>query len=204
MLLVLQPGPSLEKSKLEFDSIGISKDVLSQLGSIKSPWSSTETNGSKKFKSKPYHLAAIELQKLSEEKREATLKELAKPRSGYQEQVFVLCRMLYVAKDGGSMRRAGLGLPTVIGSVDYRKLKNDPIKIVDGIPFLVVNGYLLGGRPETAEKYLSYCISNCKWTDFRYAMGMAGEYERAAQKLIDEWPTELDDFAKKLILSQVE
>lgn len=191
-------------TKPAFASTELSKDILSKLGSIQSPLADSSQKGQKEFKSEPYLLAAIEMQNLSSEKREAILKELSKPRAGYQEQVIVLCRMLYVANEGTVMRRAGLGGPSVLGGVDYKKLKCDPIEMVDGVPFLVVSGYILGGRPESAGEYLEYCIANCQWTDYRYGKRMGGDYKAAATKLIRNWPKELGEHDKKFILSQVQ
>ena len=40
--------------------------------------------------------------------------------------------------------------------------------MVDGVPFLIATGYVLGGRAETASSYLEYCLEKCAWSDFRF------------------------------------
>ena len=88
-----------------------------------------------------------------------------------------------------SLVRAPLiGVPTFIsGTEDDWPLW--PIEVVDGVPFMVVQGYTIGGLPESDESYLHYCEVNCDWTDVKYSVKTVQQKQNALAKFTssDKW-----------------
>jgi hypothetical protein len=81
----------------------------------------------------------------------------------------------------------------------------EPIELVDGIPFLVSQGYILAGHAEHPLQYLSYCIQECDWSSFRFAPKSVGEKQRALQKLLSspKWKRPLDDRNRAFFAAQI-
>jgi hypothetical protein len=76
---------------------------------------------------------------------------------------------------------------------------------MDGVPFMIVGGYQLGGVPEAGEWYLDYCLAECDWNGFRYAPKTAAEKAKALDKLIrsPKWKRPLDDDGRDFLAKQV-
>lgn len=121
------------------------------------------------YKVDPYIQVASDLQALGKESAVKKMRDYAQAIE-HDKKIIILCRMLFSAKPNSEFRRPRIGAPAFIGKTDYSDWPLEPIEIVDGVPFLIVTGYMLGGMPEPAEMYLDYCLQNCEWNTFRYEM----------------------------------
>lgn len=119
---------------------------------------------------------------LDPEKREELLKKWAPT---YDGQVILLCRMLFQAKPDSDFRRPLLGQPMFIGGTRINDWPLEPIALVDNVPFLVTKGYILGGLPESAEKYLEYCLKECDWSTQNYGGCTPKKLAFALSKIAD-------------------
>jgi hypothetical protein len=155
------------------------------------------------FKADAYISAAIALQIEGKEKTAAILKEAIEKQ---QHGVIVLCRMLFRAAGAGQFRRPSLGGPFFLGTTDFKQWPLEPIEIVDGVPFFLVNCYFLAGWPESEESYLEYCLGSCDWSTEKYKIRTAQEKQKALEKLIGSphWTKALTESAKKSLASQIE
>lgn len=131
-------------------------DKIKELGGI---FSSSD------FNSQAYMEFADAVLQLKPDRRVELLQKWA---STSNDQVILLCRMLFQAKAGGKFRRPRLGEPFFLGTSDKRAWPLEPIALVDNVPFLVVKGYILGGLAEPADSYLAYCLESCDWTTQNY------------------------------------
>jgi hypothetical protein len=135
------------------------------------------------YKVDPYIRAAVGIQELDRKAAIDRLVTIARDPT-CNDRVVPLCRMLFVKRAGGEFRGARLGCPEQLGyTTDESPWPLEPIEIVDGVPFLITNGYNLGGEPESGESYLRYCLANCDWTTARFAPKSLSEKTRAAHKL---------------------
>jgi hypothetical protein len=152
----------------------------------------------------PYIQAAAMLQASGKDKASATLLKLARDRE-VDHQVIVLCRMLFVRKAKGGFRRPLIGAAHFLGDTDYVDWPLEPIELVDGVPFLITEGYSLKGRAERAESYLKYCIENCTWNSSRFQPKTEQQKRKALDKLLasPKWKAPLDDGEKAFLSSQV-
>jgi hypothetical protein len=175
------------------------------------------------YKADPYLDAAIKLQAMGKEKAIAALTDLAaaEMRSGGTRTI-LLCRMLFKAKEHPKATIAALtpdfrpplhGLPAFASDItakdrqaECRDWPREPIDLVDGVPFLVVKGYLISGFPEPSSKYLDYCVRDCEWSDGVFKPKTAEEKRKALVKLVasHRWKRPLSDEAKKVLTSQIE
>ena len=78
-------------------------------------------------------------------------------------------------------------------------------ELVDGVPFLVVQGYSLGGKAESASDYLSYCVSECAWRQEEFKPRTALEKQKALDKLLTspKWKAGLSEDEKQFLSSQI-
>ena len=132
-----------------------------------------------------------------------------------QRKIGVLCRMLFTPRQGSDFDGPFLGDPTFLGSSKsiafspmdpiFKKWPLEPIELVDGIPFLVVAGYIYQGHcdPRGAEQYVLYWSTNCDWSGTRFTAKTKEQKEAALRKLIasPKWEEPLraweQDFLKK-------
>src|SRR5262245_19501059 len=120
------------------------------------------------YKVAPFIRAAVALQALGKDKACELLRAHSKDRQReLYSGVFVLSRMLFVKKADGKFRRPLIGGAAFVGGTDYEDWPLEPIEIVDGVPFIITRGYMLGGSPESAESYVLYCMEHCDWNEFR-------------------------------------
>jgi hypothetical protein len=139
----------------------------------------------------PYLRAAVSLQKLDRPTTMGLLHEMAQDGpSPSRLSVIILCRMLFRRRAGSAhaFRAPAIGAPTFVsGTEDDWPLW--PIELFDGVPFMVVSGYTLGGLPESDESYLRYCEASCDWTDVRYAVKTDQEKRHALTSFLasDRW-----------------
>ena len=139
----------------------------------------------------PYIAAAAQLQALGKEEALRQLgdfalrhgQDLAAHNSVWRgEPLYVLCRMLFVPREGIAFRAPYLGANNA-GQTKFNAL--EPIELVDGIPFLTSQGTYIGsGFPESPESYLLFCITHCRWSDYHYAPRSAAEKRAALHKII--------------------
>jgi hypothetical protein len=149
----------------------------------------------------PYLQAAMSLQAQGKDTALQRLKAVARrDQSGHG--AIVLCRMLFTPKAGSDFRRPMIGLPARLGATDWPL---EPIAIVDGVPFMITRGYLVGGLPEPGILYVQYCETNCDWSSFRYTVKTQAEKEAALAKLISapEWKTPLNKYEKEFLAAQI-
>jgi hypothetical protein len=132
------------------------------------------------FRVSHYLELAVALQALVPQERANRLQDMARARS---YEVFPLCRMLFEAKDGDVFRRPMLGGAEFITGT-YADWPLEPITLSDGIPFLVVRGYMIAGLPESPGQYLAYCLAHCQWTQRKYIAATSAEIGQALERLM--------------------
>ncbi len=78
-----------------------------------------------------------------------------------------------------------------------------PIELIDGTPFLIVAGYILGGYPESDESYLRYAEANCDWSGARYGLITDQQKRFALAKLLasNKWKTATDTSERQRLSS---
>lgn len=149
----------------------------------KSPLADLPDIYSGKFKNEPYLETAIQLQTLGETAAVARLRSLAATKES-EDSVIVLCRMLFTSRPLADFRRPFIGGASFLGDTDYADWPLEPIEMVDGIPFLVTQDYIVGGFPESAQDYLDYCVSQAQWNPLVYRRQSEAEKAAALAKLI--------------------
>jgi hypothetical protein len=122
------------------------------------------------------------------------------------EKVVVLCRMLFKFKDGVAYRYASLGGREFFGNTAIEDWPLEPIELVDGYPFWIVQGLNSGGMREPVSVYVSYCITNCEWNTVKYRPLSVQEKHTALAKLLDskKWKRPLSDMERWVLSSQIE
>ncbi len=147
-----------------------------------------------KYKVDPYISAASSLQAFGREKACEKLLALADVEQ-HGAQVFVLCRMLFTKKPGSDFKRPSLGGPSFLANTEKSDWPLEPIELVDGVPFLITRGYLIGGEAESPAFYVRYCIETCDWNRFRFRPLSDAEKRKALDKLLasNKWKSRLLD-----------
>jgi hypothetical protein len=135
------------------------------------------------YKASVYITAAARLQEMGRESACQALSQAAQTHRNNQ-QVIVLCRMLFTKRGNSEFRRPMIGGACFLGDTDYPDWPLEPIELVDGLPFLITQGYILFGWPEPAEAYLLYCMANCDWTTTHFRELTATEERNALAKLL--------------------
>ena len=135
-------------------------------------------------KSTKAHEVRLKATGLTGERLERAVDKAAIQEMRQREGIILLCRMLFAAKPGGKFRRPGLGFPHFICYGNAQRGLLEPIEIVDGVPFLMVMGYTVGGLPEFPDAYLKYCIEGCDWNPMKYGLKTAVEKQQSLDKLI--------------------
>lgn len=160
-----------------------------------------------RYKIDPYLAAAATLQAAGKEKAALILADLAGVRDRNEgRRVIVLCRMLFRAKPNSEFRRPALGAPVSVGQTKFKDWPLEPIEQIDGVPFLVVRGYSIGGYPEPAREYLDYCLKHCDWNAEAFKPKTVEEKRKALAKLVasPRWEEPPSEEAKKVLSSQIE
>ncbi|MEO6054954.1 MAG: hypothetical protein ABIP97_13180 [Chthoniobacterales bacterium] len=163
----------------------------------------------------PYLDEAVWLQSLPKEKAIAQLSKWA-DNEKYKEQVIILCRMLFEAKNGQVFKRPQLGGPVIYGVRGFLTAQElqyrwplEPIALVDNIPFLIVSGgYAIAGRPPDpaeAMHYLKYCVEQTDWSKRHYKQANKKQMEAAFKKLMLKFKaTPLFDFEISALRAQMQ
>ncbi|HEY1186560.1 MAG TPA: hypothetical protein VGE74_02835 [Gemmata sp.] len=157
------------------------------------------------YKVDPYIATAGRLRGLGREKAITLLRAGAKDPKQPDDTVIALCRLLFTAKPRGEFRRPRLGAPGGLGGTDRTDWALEPIEVIDGVPFLVVDGYDIGGRPESAEDYLEYCLKECDWGATEFKPKMVAEKQKALDKLLasPKWKKPLTADEKAYLAAQI-
>lgn len=157
------------------------------------------------YRADSYIRAAVALQKLGKEGAIKVLKAFLK-KNPASTGAMPLCRMLFMAKPGKEFRGAYIGGVSLVGK---RRQGAPPlgeiVEIVDGVPFLVIRGLLLAGRPEFGAEYLDYCIASCDWNTVRFQPVSREQKRKALAKFIGSaaWERPLEDEGKAFLESQI-
>jgi hypothetical protein len=157
------------------------------------------------FQSETYIRLATELQALGREAAELRLHEIARDEHSPGKAI-ILCRMLFKKRPSEQFRRPLVGEAVFIGGTGYSDWPLEPIELVDGVPFLITRGYLLAGKPESDDQYLSYCGTHADWTDVQYAVPTKQQEQAALAKLVasPKWKMPLSDEEHKFLARQIE
>lgn len=150
--------------------------------------------------------AAVELQSLGRDRALARLHQIAADPYSHISSI-ALCRMLFTMPPPAKFRPPRLGLPSYLGGTSSSDWPLEPLEIVDGVPFVIVEAYTLGGFPEPEELYLRYCESNAEWSNFQFTIKTKQQEEKALLKLIFEspkWRRPLYDSDRDFLWKQIE
>jgi len=147
---------------------------------------------------------AASIQKLDRKTALATLRRFATSTDG-SDRTIILCRMLFTNRPSSNFRRPKIGGAQFLGATQYADWPLEPIELVDGVPFLVVNSYMLAGYPEPASKYLDYCIAECDWATAHYTAKTPDELRAALHKLLasKKWKRPLKDYEESFLSAQI-
>ena len=164
-----------------------------------------DCGGIRSYKVAPYVALATELQSLQKEEAIGRLRKWAVSQK-YDEQVIILCRMLFEPRPGVEFRRPKLGGPQFFGKTTMKDWPLEPITVIDDVPFLIVIGYMLGGVAEQGPSYLNYCLSSANWTTRRYRAVSKEEIAAAFKKLLKSTPSneQQSEWELGLISKQIE
>jgi len=158
------------------------------------------------YKMDPFIRAAEVLQKMGKDEACRQLRALTEEKNGDGVPVSELCRLVFKAKKGGEFRRALIGAVGFLGETSYDDWPLDPFEVVDGVPFVVTNGFhLLAGQAETDKQYLEYCIKECEWNDVKFVPKPKAEKEKALEKLLSskKWKEPLTDKERDCLRAQI-
>jgi hypothetical protein len=153
----------------------------------------------------PYIRAAVALQSLDRAAALKKLHEMAREPNA-NARVIVLCRMLFAPRPGIEFGRPSLGGAFFLRGT-YSDWPLEPIEIVDGVPFLIVTGYLVGGVPEPEEQYLRYAETHADWSTTRYTLKTPQQKLEALEKLFasPKWrDPPLDASDRELLRRQIQ
>lgn len=156
------------------------------------------------FTSAPYVALAVQLQILGKDKGVAKLRGWAETRK-HDEQVIVLCRMLFEPGKGGEFLPPRLGGPGFLAGTGAEDWPLEPIAIIDGIPFRIVTGYMLAGEAEGGLSYLDYCLAHTNWSIRRYRIVTDETIKAAFEKLKQspKWKRPLTEWELSLLGKQI-
>ena len=157
------------------------------------------------FKIAPYLSVAKSLQDQGRERAIQRLQSWADTRK-HENQVVILCRMLFEAKTGQEFRRPRIGGAAFLGGSGYPDWPLEPIAIYEHVPILITYGYSLGGVPEFSGNYLRFCVDNCNWRQACYSVRSAEELKKIVAKWLTErkWPTPISAQDRAFFTDQVE
>jgi hypothetical protein len=148
---------------------------------------------------------AVALQSLGRSAALDKLHAMARnPQAG--GRVIVLSRMLFERRPGSDLRRPMMGVAYFLGGTGYSDWPNEPIEVVDGVPFLITDGYMMGGLPESDEAYLTYCEAHGDWSTFRYSLKTPEQKRAALNDLYasSKWKAALTTTDRKYLAEQIE
>lgn len=147
---------------------------------------------------------AIRLQAQGKARAFASLATMARQK-GQMHKIYTLCRMLFTNRKGTEFRRPRIGGAAFLGRTDYSDWPLEPIEIVDGVPFLISRGYMLGGEPEYPDMYLDYCFKSCEWGGTKFTIKSEEEKQMALKRLLEstKWKAPLNQHEKQFLSDQI-
>ena len=157
------------------------------------------------FKIVPYLRVAQDLQDRGKDVAVEKLRGWASTGE-YEDQVFVLCRMLFVSRDKKKFRRPGIGGTHFFGGTDYKDWPLEPIAIHKDVPILITYEYFLFGRAELSLSYVDYCAKECDWSKNQFKV----LDRKVIAATVDDWlarrkwPEELSKRDRAFFTKQVE
>jgi len=134
------------------------------------------------FKIAPYLKLAQELQKSDHVVMVSKLREWAATNK-YEDQVVILCRMLFASSSNKEFRRPRIGGAHFLGETDYKHWPLEPITIHKNVPILITYGYSLGGKAEPSLWYVNYCVNECEPSKIRYEI----VEPKTVSAIINDW-----------------
>ena len=157
------------------------------------------------FKISPYLNVASALQAEGKDSAIRRLRSWADTRA-YEDQMVVLCRMLFEPKGQGEFRRPRIGAPSFFGGTSTADWPLEPIALHDGVPILVTETYRLAGEPEASRDYLQYCIEKCEWRAVPYRPRTPEELKKAVAGWLSQqrWQRPLDSRGQAFFAGQAE
>jgi hypothetical protein len=157
------------------------------------------------FRSEPYIGTVVALQAMGRRRACQQMMALVK-RDRDAEQVFILCRMLFITRGTSEFRRPMIGGAVFLADTTYADWPLEPIELVDGVPFLITWDYILAGEPEPPESYLRYCMTDCDWNTFKYSDRSRAEMRAALAKLAAsfKWRRPLERQERQRLTEQIE
>ena len=156
------------------------------------------------YRVEPFIRMVVELQSLDRSAALAKLHAMTRDPQG-AARVIVLSRMLFT-RPGSGLRRPMIGGSIFLGGTAYADWPQDPVEVVDGVPFLIARGYVLAGPAETSESYLQYCETHGDWSVAHYSLKTTQEKRYALNMLLasPKWKIPLNDSERKFLTDQIE
>ncbi|MEO2088442.1 MAG: hypothetical protein ABGY75_02960 [Gemmataceae bacterium] len=169
------------------------------------PPDTTASKERREYRVDPLIEKAVKLRAMGKDEAVKVLGTMADDRGWDDNSVIYLCRMLFTAKPGRLFRPPMLGGPLYFCGTEADDWPLDPIEIVDGVPFLIVGPYVVGGVPEWSAHYLEYCVNKCDWGTTEFKPRTAEEKQKALEKLLasPKWTTPPGDDLRKFFAAQI-
>ena len=155
------------------------------------------------FKISPYLALAENLQKGGQVEATRKLRKWASSIE-HDDQVFILCRMLFSARNEDEFRKPAMGGFHFLGGTGSQDWPLEPLTFHKNIPILITFGDSLGGQAEVSQTYVDYCVENCDWSQVRFKAANS----KTIATVIDDWlslqkwPKELSDKDRKYFTNQ--
>ncbi len=127
---------------------------------------------------------------LKSDEQESALRRMAASSSGPEHslRVFLICRVLFTKEKGKlplrPMRLGGSEVP--INKVHPTDWPLFPLALMDDIPFLLTQGYVLAGITEDPVDYVDYCFKNAQIRTTNFRAKEADGVKTAALRLTEE------------------
>jgi len=157
------------------------------------------------FKIVPYLSVAKSLQEEGRDKAILRLRSWADSRK-QEDQVVILCRMLFETKKGREFRRPRIGEAAFLGGTDYPDWPLEPIDIYERVPILITHGYRVGGFTEPSGRYLDFCVESCNWRQDRFTVRSTDELRKIFAKWLTQrkWTAPLSARDRAFFIEQAE
>jgi hypothetical protein len=81
-----------------------------------------------------------------------------------------------------------------------------PLELQNGVPFLVVSGYMVGGPLCNSVKDVKCCIENRNWSDTRFDLITKEDQQKALADLLasKKWKKQLSKRARDFLSAQIQ
>ena len=159
------------------------------------------------YKVDPYIQMAVALQSLDRSAALDKLHAMAREPNA-RLRVIVLSRMLFAPRPGADLRPPRLPPVTFIGGTQTY-WPQEPIEVVDGVPFLIVIFFSAVMSPawDRDEEYLQYCETNGDWSSIHYSVKTTQQKREALATLLKRVGSNkaaiLDDDQRRYLEDQI-